>query len=284
MSDADMGVTETSATGLAVISALVQTQLIAAAKIMFTIQDETGRVAPGAKSVSFPRTGDLDPVAKAENTASESQALTYAVDTLNLDKHFHTFVRLEDIADVQSVVNVETDILVRAGRGMAKKMDTDIYTALKAGASSSAPDNIIQLSSTGTVLDEAAILTARKLLDDQNVPEDERFMLVNPAQEKQLLQVANFIQSERYGSSGALSNGEIGRVFGFKVIKTTICEALNTLFYHRSCAAFARQIEPKWEQMRNLSKLANEYSLSALYGVKVLDSGKRMVLANGTGS
>jgi N4-gp56 family major capsid protein len=284
MADADMGVTETSATGLAVISAIVQKQLLAAAKIMFTVQDETARVAPGAKSVSFPRAGDLAPVAKAENTNSFSQALTYAVDTLALDKHYHTFVRLEDIAGAQSVVNVETDILERAGRGMAKQMDTSIYDALKAGASASAPDHIVQLSSSGTVLDEAAILTARKLLDDQNVPEDERIMLVNPAQEKQLLAIANFIQAERYGSAGALTNGEIGRVFGFKVVKTTICEALNVLFYHRSACAFARQIEPKWEQMRNLAALSNEYSLSALYGVKVLDSGKREVLMNGTGS
>ncbi len=281
---ADMGVTETSATGLAVISALVQKQLIAAAKLMFTVQDESARVAPGALSVSFPRTGDLDPVAKSENTPSTSQVLTYAVDTLALDKHYHTYVRLEDIAGTQSVVNVEMDILERAGRGMAKQMDTSIYDALKAGASASAPDHIIQLTSSGTILDEAAILAARKLLDDQNVPEDERFMVINPAQEKQLLAVANFIQAERYGSAGALTNGEIGRVFGFRIIKTTVCEAVKVLFYHRSALAFARQIEPKWEQMRNLPALANDYSLSALYGVKVLDSGKRVVHSNSSGS
>jgi N4-gp56 family major capsid protein len=284
MSDADMGVTETSASGQAVIAAMVQKQLIAKAKIMFTVMDESSRAGKGAKSVSFPRTGDLTPVEKVENTASESIALTYAVDTLTLDQHFQTFVRLEDKADVQSVLDVESDILERAGSGMAKKMDTYVYSVLKAGASASAPDHIIdQFGSSGTMT-LAKVLQARKLLDDQDVPENERFLLINPEQESELLALAAFIDASQYGSREALLNGEIGRIYGFSVIKSTVCEANVALYYHRSACAFARQIEPKWEKDRNLSKLANEYSLSALYGAKILDSGKRNVTANATGS
>jgi N4-gp56 family major capsid protein len=284
MSDADMGVTETSATGAAVVAAMVQQQLIAKAKLMFTVMDESARATKGAKSVSFPRTGALTPVAKTENTASESIALTYAVDTLSLDQHFHTFVRLEDIADTQSVVNIEADIVERAGAGMAKKMDSYIYDTLVAGASASNPDHIIdQFGSSGT-LTLAKILTARKLLDDQDVPEGDRFLVVNPEQESELLALAAFIDASQYGARDALLNGEIGRIYGFSVIKTTVCAANVALYYHRSACAFARQIEPKWETDRNLSKLANEYSLSALYGAKILDSGKRNVTANATGS
>ena len=284
MSDADMGVTETSATGAAVVAAMVQQQLIAKAKLMFTVMDESARATKGAKSVSFPRTGALTPVAKTENTASESIALTYAVDTLSLDQHFHTFVRLEDIADTQSVVNIEADIVERAGAGMAKKMDSYIYDTLVAGASASNPDHIIdQFGSSGT-LTLAKILTARKLLDDQDIPEGDRFLVVNPEQESELLALAAFIDARQYGARDALLNGEIGRIYGFSVIKTTVCAANVALYYHRSACAFARQIEPKWETDRNLSKLANEYSLSALYGAKILDSGKRNVTANATGS
>jgi N4-gp56 family major capsid protein len=284
MSDADIGVTETSATGQAIVAAMVQKQLIAKAKLMFTVQDESARAGKGATSVSFPRTGALDPVAKAENTASESIALTYAVDTLTLNQHFHTFVRLEDKAEVQSVLNIESDILERAGSGMAKKMDSYIYDTLVAGASSSNPDHIIdQFGSSGT-LTLAKILTARKLLDDQDVPDDDRFLVINPEQESELLALSAFIDASQYGARTALLNGEIGMVYGFKVIKTTVCAANVALYYHRSACAFARQVEPKWEQDRNLSKLAKEYSLSALFGAKVLDSGKRNVTANASGS
>lgn len=284
MADADMGVTETSASGQAVVAAMVQQQLIAKAKLMFTVMDESARAVKGAKSVSFPRTGALTPVAKAENTASESIALTYAVDTLNLDQHYQTFVRLEDIADVQSVLNVEADIVERAGAGMAKLMDSYIYDTLVAGASASAPDHIIDQFGSGGTLTLAKILTARKLLDDQDVPEGDRFLVINPEQESELLALSAFIDASQYGGREPLLNGEIGRVYGFSVIKTTVCAANVALYYHRSACAFARQIEPKWEMDRNLSKLANEYSLSALYGAKILDSGKRNVTANATGS
>ncbi len=284
MTDADMGVTETSATGARIVAAMVQKQLIAKAKLMFTVQDESSRAVKGAKSVDFPRTGDLTPVEKVENTDSESIALTYAVDNLVLDQHFQTFVRLEDKADVQSVLNIESDILERAGSGMAKKMDTFIYTTLKAGASASAPDHIIDHYGSSGAITRTKILQARQLLNAQDVPSDERFMVISTNQEAELLDIDGFVSCEKYGSREALLNGEIGRLFGFTVICTTVCEDNVTLYYHKSALAFARQLEPKWEQDRNLAKLANEYSLSALYGAKVLDSGKRNVTANATGS
>ncbi len=284
MPDVDMGSTETSATAIALISSMVQMQLIAEAKIMFTVQDESARATKGASSVKFPRTGALDPVAKVENTASYSQALTYAGDTLSLNQHTHTFVRLEDIADVQSVVDVKSDIIERAGKGMAKAYDTYIYGLLKAGASASAPDHIVDHYSSSALITRAKILEARKLLDRQDVPDSDRFCIISPEQEAELLNIDGFVDADKYGARTALLNGEVGQLFGFRFIKTSVCEDNVTLYYHKSACAFARQIEPKWETMRNLSLLADEYSLSTLYGAKVLDSGKRLVVANGSGS
>lgn len=284
MTSEPMGVTETSATGADLVAAMVQKQLIAKAKLMFTVQDESARAVKGAKSVSFPRTGDLTPVAKAENVDSEAIALTYAADQLTLDQHYQAYVKLEDKADIQSVLNVESDILERASAGMAKLMDTKIYTVLKAGASASNPDHIIDHYGSSGAITRTKILQARKLLDDQNVPDDDRFLVVNPEQEAELLDIDGFVDADKYGSTSAKLNGEIGRLFGFTVIKTTICEANVSLYYHRSACAFARQMEPKWEKDRSLAALSNEYSLSALYGAKILDSGKRNVTANATGS
>lgn len=284
MSDVDMGVTETSATAMDIVAAMVQKQLIAKAKLIFTVQDESARAVKGSKSVKFPRTGDLDPVAKVENVATESKALTYATDQLLLDQHFHTLVRLEDIADIQSAVDVESDIMERAGSGMAKKFDSFVYGLLKAGASASNPDHIIDHYGSSGAITRTKILAARKLLDDQNVPDEDRFLVVNPAQEAELLDIDGFVDADKYGSTAAKLNGEIGRLFGFTIIKTTICEDNVSLYYHRSACAFARQMELKWETGRDLKLLANEYSLSTLFGGKVLDSGKRNVTANATGS
>lgn len=276
--------TQTSATGQAVISALVQKQLIAKAKLWFTVQDESARAQKGAKSVSFPKTGALTPAAKVAGTATTAQALTYAVDTLSLNKHFHTLVVLEDSAEVQSVVDIESDIIERSGAGMALQMDTDIYTALRDGASASAPDQILNHYGTSGTLTIAKVLEARKLLDLGNVPEDMRFMAINPDQESQLLALSTFVSAQEYGSDKARMNGEVGTLFGFRVIKTTVVEDNVTLYYHNSAAAVARQIDPKFESIRDLDNLAWKYSLSCLYGCKVLDAGLRNVTANATGS
>ena len=285
MVDVDMGVTETSATGQDLVAALVQQQLIAQAQFMFCIRDESARAVKGAKSVSFPKTGDLDPTAKVENTASASQALTFAADQLLLNQHYQTLVRLEDIADVQSIVDVPGEILTRAAKGMAKKFDSAIYAALKAGASASAPDHIIDHYSASGAITRTKILAARKLLNDQNVPMEDRFMAVSTAQEAELLDIDQFVSAEKYGDRTALINGELGRLFGFRIIISTVVENDVTLYWHKSACAFARQIDPKWEMARApLELLADAYSLSSLYGVKVLDSGKRNVTANATGS
>ncbi len=285
MGDVDMGVTETAATGQDLVAALVQQQLIANAQFMFCIRDESARAVKGAQSVSFPRTGNLDPSAKSENTASESVALTFAADQLNLDQHYQTLVRLEDIANVQSIVDVPGEILTRAARGMANKFDAAIYAALKAGASASGPDHIIDHYSASGAITRAKILAARKLLNDQNVPMDDRFMAVSTAQEAELLDIDQFVSAEKYGSSVPLINGELGRLFGFRIIMSTNVENDVSLYWHRSALAFARQIDPKWEVQREpLKYLADAYSLSSLYGIKVLDSGKRNVTANATGS
>ena len=284
MVDVDMGFTETSATSMDLVSAIVQKQLIAAAKLMFTVQDESARAVKGASSVSFPRTGDLTPDDKVENVATESQELTLAMDSLLLNQHAHTFVRLEDSAAAQTIVNVEGEIIERGGAGMAKKMDTYIYGVLKAGAAASNPDHILNHYGSSGKITRVKIIEARTLLNKQEVPAEDRFMVISPDQEGELLDIDGFVDADKYGSRETLLNGEIGRLFGFKVIMTSICENDVTLYYHKSACAFARQIEPKWETDRNLKLLADEYSLSALYGAKILDSGKRNVTANSTGS
>lgn len=285
MSDTPMTTTQTGAAALSVIAQMVQAQLIAKAKLMFLVQDETSRVAPGAKEVKFPRTGDLTPASKTDDgSESEAQALTYAVDTLALDQWKHTLVKLSDKADVQSVVNVEADVIERAGAGMALTMDTYIYGLLKAGASASSPDHILNHYGSSAAITRTKILEARKLLDNQNVPDSERFMVISPLQEAQVLDIDGFVLAQNIGGTAPVLNGEIGSLFGMRIIKTTVCEDNVTLYLHSSAAAFARQVEPKFETVRNIRTLSWEYSLSALYGAKILDSGKRHVVANASGS
>ena len=63
-----------------------------------------------------------------------------------------------------------------------------------------------------------------------------------------MLNLAQFINADQYGGREALLNGEIGRVFGFRVIVSNLLADAEAYAYHRSCLAFASQ---KMYLMRN---------------------------------
>jgi len=81
-----------------------------------------------------------------------------------------------------------------------------------------------------------------------------------------------------------LVNGEVGRIYGFRVVVTNNVTASTALCYHRSHVAYARQLALRFENQRKLSEAATEYLMQQKYGVKTLDQGKRGVLINNTGA
>jgi len=128
------------------------------------------------------------------------------------------------------------------------------------------------------------ILEARRLMNVQVVPQANRYMLISPDQEKAMLQIANFIEVFKYGADAvALKNGELGRIYGYTVLMHTGLSAADTLFWHQSAVGFARQMNPEYATDFQLASVSQEYLLHNLYGVKVLDAGKRQVYFNGAG-
>jgi len=266
------GVTETVATSIDVVAAILQQELIEKAVLLGTVSDYSAWVMPGANTVKLPRTGSFTVSNKAENTPTTTSSLTFATDDIELNIHGHIVAEIEDIAAEQSVLDVEAVYMERMASAMALYVDGQIAATVVKAA------NDAQLSgASNLVLTLADIVAARKALNEADVPQDDRFIVIPPAQEEAMLNLANFINAEQYGGREALINGEIGRVFGFKVIVTNqLASDSEFVAYHRSHCAFARQMNPKFERQRSsLTKLSDEVSLSLLFGVKQLDSGSR---------
>jgi len=269
---ASTGVTETVATSIDVVAAILQAELVQNSVLLGTVSDYTAWVMPGANTVKVPRSGSFTAGNKVENTASTYQALTFATDDIELSIYKHIVAELEDIAREQSAVDVEGEYIRRMATAMVEAIENDIAGVLIKS------DNEIQFSGAANlVITKADILEARKLLDDEKVPAKDRFLVIPPAQEKALLLIDDFVDASKYGSKSAIQNGELGRIFGMKVIKTTsLGSDTEAVIYHRSHAAFARQLAPKFEKQRAaLTRLADELSLSLRYGVKQLDGGTR---------
>jgi hypothetical protein len=153
----------------------------------------------------------------------------------------------------------------------------DLINTLEAGVSAAAPDHRIAYANA-TDLQKVDILESRRLLGVAKVPLDSRFLLIAPGSEKSLLNISEFVRVDESGSEAGLRNGQIGRLFGYTVIMSPQAEDLKTLAYHSTTMAFARQLSPKTEQDRDVPNLSDRWSVSHIYGRKVLDAGKRAVL------
>jgi len=270
---ADFGVTESVAVAHVQIAESIQLYLQEQSKLLDKVT--VYPVAKGDNSVKIGRAGGFTVGDKSENTAVTAQVITYAADTLSLDQHKVIQVRLEDIANIQARPDIIRDILMRMGHDMAYKVDQLIITKLEA-ASASAPDH--RIAYAGATLGKADLLAARSLLHIQNVPFSECWIGVSPAAENSLLAIDDFVHVDKYGSSAGLVSGEIGKLYGARVIMSNGFADLKTIVWHPTAVAFAMQKQPSFDQMRDLPNLATLYSVDALYGSATLDSGKRQVM------
>ena len=281
MADALTGKTEIDAVAEEFVSLRVQEVLTSQMVVWPSLMDYSDQAGPGMDVIKIPRFSNFTVSTKSENTAVDAQINTMAADSLALSTYEVVQFLVEDIASLQSKVGIISAYIDQAGKDMAAKMDNVILTAFDAGVSTSSPDHAIKFNdATNEDLEKVDILEARKLLSVANVPQSERFAVIPPSQEKNLLNISEFVRVDEAGASMALRNGQIGKLFGFDVLVSTQIPSGNPTacyFYHKSAAAVARQLAPKIEQMRDLANLADRWSISHIYGVKVVDSGKRLV-------
>lgn len=272
---AQMGLTEVSATSMDVIASIVQETLKQESKLLPLISDYSAFAVKGAASVKVPRRTQFAAADKAENTALTAQELTFAVDTISLAKNKAIYAALERVAELQATPNVEGEIIMEMAKELALQVDKDIFTEI-ALASAAAPDH--RIAFVGSDVAQVDLLQARYLLNAQNVPMDNRFLGIAPDQEKALLAISDFVRADAYGSAGGLVNGEIGRLYGMTVVMSNVFTAARAYVWHKSAIGFAQQMTPEYSTDVDLKNTAKEYLLQHVYGVEVLDGGKRQVL------
>lgn len=268
----------------ALVLSMLQDSLTTTSILAPTFQNISNQARPGIKSIGIPDTGDLEALNKAAQTPGTKQRLIFSPDTLNLEDYKQVLVRLEDIANIQSEPNVPAAIARKASEAMVRAIESDTWAAARDGVSASTPNHVFGFSGgsgleAGQLISKEDILRAREALNKANVSMADRFLAVPPRQERALLSIPEFIKANEYGSQAPIQNGELGQVFGFRVVMSTTVDEDHALFYNRGHLAWAMQQDPKFEVQRaELEHLADDYSLSALYGHRVLKGGVKAVL------
>jgi hypothetical protein len=102
----------------------------------------------------------------------------------------------------------------------------------------------VTLALTATAADtRAGVLSAREALASADIPADGRWWFAAaPSIITRLLSVEDFVRYDASGSTSALRNATVGRIFGMNVVESNALAADTAYAYHESGLAFANRV------------------------------------------
>jgi len=145
------------------------------------------------------------------------ETLTDAEQLLLIDqaKAFNFQVDDLDQAQVRNAGGLMNEATQRAGFGLRDKSDRFLAGKM---ASAGAPLGLVD-GTTATNIYDQLVVPAGVKLDQANVPEEMRWLVVDPAAYGKLRLDARFIKANESGTN-ALHNGQVGEAGGFAIFKS----------------------------------------------------------------
>lgn len=158
---------------------------------------------------AYVRNTDL---ASPENITDDEQLLT--IDQAN---SFNFQIDDIDKAQVRNAGGAMDEATRRAGFGLRDKADQ--FAAAKMAAAAGQGLGIIDASTTASNVYDQVLVPASVALDQANVPEELRWIVLPPAVYGKLQLDTRFIRQNESGTD-ALHNGQVGDAAGFKIYKS----------------------------------------------------------------
>tara|TARA_R110000868_G_scaffold287950_2_gene548303 strand:- start:329 stop:1195 length:867 start_codon:yes stop_codon:yes gene_type:complete len=208
----------------------------------------------------------------ADYTGSLSYAdVTSGTIELDINKAKSYAFKVDDILKSQADIDYMNEAANDAAQNMKIAIETDVLGNIAAGSSltdiNATPANITSANVLGQMIE------AGQQLDENNIPEEDRFMIINPAVASVLKQ-SELRQAYLTGDSvSPLRNGYIGMVDRFKVYVSnnlsTTSGVTSGLYGHPKAVAFASQMT-NTETVRLESSFGDGVRGLSVYGYKVI--------------
>jgi len=216
------------------------------------------------KTVKVASIGNLAARAKAENTAITYETVAETATTITLNIWSYAALGIEDIVKVQSSIDLQNEYQRKLGYAVAKDIDTKLAADF-AGFSQ-------VVGTLGTAATDANVLAAIKLLDDADVPQDDRFFVMTPAEKVSKLALDRWSNALYVGTSQLpVKNGQLGDMYGLNLMVTTNLvkpaggQANNAIF-HRDALALVVQRTPKTHVFYDIDVFAWKLAVEVIYG------------------
>jgi hypothetical protein len=156
-----------------------------------------------------------------------TQAIKHNEIVINIDDVLIADTFIADIDQAKNHYDVRAEYSRLLGMALAKEFDT---RTMRVGVLAARSAATITGQNGGSALTDAdaatngaslaaSIFEAAKVLDEKDVPENERVALVAPAQYYNLVQTTDVINRD-FGGAGVYADGTVLRVAGIQIVKT----------------------------------------------------------------
>jgi N4-gp56 family major capsid protein len=207
-------------------------------------------------------------------TLSSNAAITYETITeANTDITIATWeyaaMAVEDIITVQANRDMFSFYAGEMGYALALAID-DVLAGLPDDFST----GVVGTLAVGLTYDD--VLRSTQYLDDANAPQNERCIVIAPAEKANFMKMEQFINMD-YGSlKGDLPMGSaLGHWMGMPVHVSTNVEGSNgaghdNTMFHRSAMALIVQMTPRTRKMTDVDYLVDKVALEQVSGTKTM--------------
>ena len=284
------------------------------------------KMAPLVKKMSMSgKKGDVIHVPKpvrgsaSQKTAATAVTIQANADTellITVDRHFEYSRLIEDIVETQALNSLRQFYTGDAGYALALQVDTDLINAATGfgdGTRDQAPDgtgadwvNSHSYYSNAGVLAPYAPDTSVagdnftdqifreliRLMDDQNVPMEDRCLVIPPAARKTVMGIERYVSSD-FRDDRTVKSGLIGNIYGVDIYVSSNCPVIETaannpnsaldtrgcLFFHKDALVLAEQLAVRSQTQYKQEYLSTLYTADTLYGLQVYRPEAGFILA-----
>lgn len=244
----------------------------------FTTEDATLQGEPG-DTIGFPSYGYIgDAEDLTENVAIVPTALATDEDSVTI-KEAGKGVELTDKAILTAMGSPTDEAVRQLSLSMSRKIDSDVLSAAyatNAGSGSQAGDPLAASATPMDQLDWKAATLAFAKLGDEWDPAEAAGLIIHSAQQVDLLNDANFIGIDKFGSDSAILRGQIGRIGNVPIVVSDRIQKSDTgantvykaLLVMRGALILAHKRTAIVEKDRDILKRTNVITTNAHYATK----------------
>lgn len=246
--------------------------------------------------------------AKVENQAVTVQNAIESEVIVTINKHYEYSRIIEDITETQALSSLRQFYTSDAGYGLAKQVDDDLFSLGKSfgngnGTSWVTSNTYFCDASTGLtayavdtvavadVFTDACFRNLIQLMDDADVPMDNRSFVVPPSLRNAIMGIDRYVSTD-FVDGRAVVNGRLGNLYGVDIFVTSNCPVLETAaenaagnavrgaqLIHKDASVLAEQMGVRSQTQYKQEFLGTLYTADMLYGTKVVRPEAGFVLA-----